>query len=160
MRLWRDILMVGDSLLGNTRDCSWEGKCYLLSMKWEVGWCRAAALGKSRAGGRAEFFTPFLAWLYFYSSPKVMMLNFLLQGRRSRRRMCGKGTNVWSGSMGWEGCDERVRPAAEFLMFIITSAFLTFFVVFYFGLAWFYILLGLFVSILGQRLSSLLRLQI
>lgn len=62
--------------------------------------------------------------------------------------------------MGWEGCDERVRPAAEFLMFIITSAFLTFFVVFYFGLARFYILLGLFVSILGQRLSSLLRLQI
>lgn len=111
MRLWRDILMVGDSLLESTRDCSWEGRCYLLSMKWELGWCRAAALAKSRAGGRAQFFTPFLAWLYFHSSPKVM-LNFLLRGWRSRRRMCGKGTNVWSGWMGWEGCNERVRPAA------------------------------------------------
>lgn len=109
-------------------------------MKWEVGWCRASAFEKSRAEGRAQFFTPFLAWLYFHSSPKVI-LSFLLQGWRSRRRMCGKGINVWSGSMGWEGCNERVRPAAEFLMFIITFAFLTLFVVLYFGLACFYILL-------------------
>jgi len=37
-------------------------------------------------------------------------------------------------STGWEGCNERVRLGGEFLMFVITSAFLTF--LFWFGLVW------------------------
>lgn len=51
----------------------------------------------------------------------------------------GKAPMCEVAGWDWEGCNERVRPAAEF---IITSVFLTLFVVFYFGLACFYILLG------------------
>lgn len=54
-------------------------------------------------------------------------------------------------STGWEGCNERVRLGGEFLMFIITSAFLTFFVLFWSGV---FLYPPLFVSTLGQRLPS------